>query len=191
MRGLRKYLLERVRREKGAEGGGVKDSLPGLLLDEEGGGSQVGLILTERFVNMPHAIVPPMYSMLLEEMQWANAEGESYQFTHYLVVSKTYTEVESKLDVEDDRPQKKTKKGGRGEVAETFYFHPEDEVLQRHALASCSFEYAKQGRDGASDSKRAFQELGVKPQGCLILLKAEKFGGAVKAVGEYLGSFEA
>jgi protein BCP1 len=129
-----------------------------------------------------------MYSMLLEEIRWANEEKEPYEFTHYLILSKTYTEVESKLDAEDDRPSKKSKKVANGGAGELFYFHPEDEVLERFAAGSGGFEYDKQGEEGSSDSKRAFQELGVKPQGHLVLIEKGKFADAVKAVGEYLGS---
>ncbi|TKA33710.1 hypothetical protein B0A50_00546 [Salinomyces thailandicus] len=148
--------------------------------------AQVGLILTERFINMPSEIVPPMYGMILEEISWAVQDKEPYEFTHYLIISKTYTEVASKLDAEDDRPQKK-KKSGSAQATETFYFHPEDEVLQRQAIAHCSYDYTKVGEEGTSDAKRAFQELGVRPQGQLILIEGKKFEGSVKAVKEYLG----
>ena len=179
MQQLTKYILART-----ADQQSMKDTLAKLL--DSSSQAQVGLILTERFINMPHQTIPPMYTMLLEEMQWANDEKEPYQFTHYLIVSKTYTEIESKLDAEDDRPQKKAKQAKSG-ATEAFYFHPEDEALGRHALASCKYEYAK-GEDGNSDSKRAFQELGVRPQGHLILIEGSKFEGAVKAVTEYLGA---
>lgn len=148
--------------------------------------AQLGLILTERFINMPHQIVPPMYNMLIEEMQWAREEKEPYEFSHYIVVSKTYTEVASKLDQEDSRPTKKKKQPKEGEASETFYFHPEDEILQKFAMGSCNFDYVKQGEDGSSDAKRAFQELGVRPQGHLVLIDGGKFEGAVKAVEQYL-----
>ncbi|KAK5132310.1 hypothetical protein LTR08_009218 [Meristemomyces frigidus] len=164
--------------------------------------AQVGLILTERFINMPHQTIPPMYNMLLEEISWALADKEPYAFTHYLVLSKTYTEVASKLDsaMDVEPPQaKKSKKAAASASAsasaaataaasEHFYFHPEDEVLHRHALAQCSFDYSRQEDEGASDAKRAFQEMGVRPQGHLILLEGSKFEGAVRAVKEYLGA---
>jgi protein BCP1 len=175
---LTKYLTSKA-------SGTVKELAKLLSPDSE---AQVGLILTERFVNMPHQVVPPMYTMLQEEIQWANDEKEPYNFTHYLILSKTYTEVASKLDAEDDRPSKKSKKASKDGAADMFYFHPEDEVLARHAVGSCGFEYEKQGDEGSSDSKRAFQELGVKPQGHMILIEAAKFDEAVKAVAEYLGS---
>jgi len=148
--------------------------------------AQVGLILTERFINMPHQIVPPMYTMLQEELAWALEEKEPYEFTHYLILSKCYTEVESKLDAEDNPPSKKKKAPAAKQ--ELFYFHPEDEVLQKHALGCATWDYEKVGEEGASDAKRAFQELGVRPQGHAILIEAGKFGGAVQAVGEFLSA---
>lgn len=146
--------------------------------------AQVGLVLSERFINMPHQIVPPLYTMLESELAEAIKEKEPYEFTHYLIISKCYTEVASKLDLEDNPPSKKSKAAGA--KAEVFYFHPEDEVWQRHAAAHAEFDYNLVGADGASDSKRAFQELGIRPQGNLMLIEASKFGEAVKAVGEYL-----
>ena len=182
---LRKYLTARI------VATGHADTLLTNMIKLFNGDikdAQVGLILSERLINMPAQIVPPMYTMLQEEIQWANDEKEPYNFTHYLVVSKTYTEVASELDTEDSRPQKKAKSKSDGS-SQMFYFHPEDEVLHRFATAKCSFDYADQDEKGAaSDSKRAFQELGVKPKGHLILIEASKFAEAVKAVSEYLGS---
>ena len=149
----------------------------------------MGLIVSERFINMPSQIIPPTYKMLLEEMRWALEEGEPYNFTHFLVLSKTYVEIDSKLDQEEDRPNKKKKKsGGGGSALKTFYFHPEDEVLQQHAVGHGNFEYTKQAEEGASDAKRAFQDAGIKPMGHMILIEADRFEGAVRAVEEYLGS---
>ncbi|KAJ5101883.1 hypothetical protein NUU61_004105 [Penicillium alfredii] len=144
----------------------------------------IGLILTERLINMPSEVIPPMYNMLLEEISWAIEDKEPYTFSHYLIMSKTYEEIESKLDMEESRPQKKKKKGT--DQPERFYFHPEDEVLERHALCSGSIEYTHQHDEGHSDSKRAFQELGISTNGSLVLIEAAKFEPAVKAVTEYL-----
>ncbi|KAH7069191.1 p21-C-terminal region-binding protein-domain-containing protein [Paraphoma chrysanthemicola] len=146
--------------------------------------AQIGLILTERFINMPHETVPPMYTMLLEEVQWAIDASEPYNFTHYLVLSKCYSEIASALPSED-APRSKKAKGNKG-GEETFYFHPEDEVLQKHALGWTSFEYDTPVDEGASDSKRAFHELGVKPKGHLVLIEASKFEGAIEAVKGFL-----
>lgn len=144
----------------------------------------IGLVLTERLINVPTEVVPPMYTMLVEEIQWALEENEPYKFSHYLIISKTYTEIASTLDEEDERPKKK-KKASSG-AAEIMYFHPEDEVLQRYALCHGSYNYTTPQDDGHSDSKRAFQELGIRPQSYAILIEAAKFQDAVKAIAEYL-----
>lgn len=169
---------------KTARGEDMKQ-LQGLLSPDSK--ARVGLIVSERVINMPHQVIPPLYSMALEAINQAIKDKEPYEFTHYLIISKTYTEVASQLDAEDDRPQKK-KKAAKNVAAESFYFHPEDEVLHKHALAHCFFDHTKQGDEGASDSKRAFQDMGIRPQGHLILIEGKKFEGAVKAVGEYLGA---
>ncbi len=147
--------------------------------------AQVGLILTERLMNMPAQIVPPMYKFIIEEIDWAVNEKEPYKFSHYLILSKTYTEIISKLDEEGSRPQKKQKKK-ISTPAETFYFHPEDEILQKYALGFGNYEYTKGGEEGASDAKRAFQEAGVRPMGHMILIEAARFEEAVEAVEQYL-----
>ena len=145
--------------------------------------ARVGLILTERLVNVPSEVVPPMYKMLLEEISWAIEENEPYDFTHYLILSKTYREIASLLDEEDTPKSKKQKKASKKGAPETFYFHPEDELLQRYALCFGSYEYLVEGAQ--SDSKRTFQELGIKPEGHMILIEANKFEAAVKGLQEY------
>ncbi|KAJ5160131.1 Protein bcp1 [Penicillium canariense] len=144
----------------------------------------IGLILTERLINMPSEIIPPMYNMLLEEIAWAIQDKEPYNFSHYLIISKNYEEIESKLDLEESRPQKKKKKGG--EASQRFFFHPEDEVLERNALCTGTIEYTHKQDEGHADSKRAFQELGIRTKGSLTLIDGAKFEDAVKAVTEYL-----
>ncbi|KAL9123735.1 MAG: hypothetical protein Q9217_006862 [Psora testacea] len=148
--------------------------------------ARIGLILTERLINVPSEVVPPMYIMLLEEISWALEEKEPYNFTHYLILSKTYREVASTMDKEGDstRRHKKQKKGaGKRGLDQIFYFHPEDELLHKYAYLHGGFGYKKEASQ--SDSKRAFQELGIKPQGHMILIEATQFEGAVKAVQEY------
>lgn len=174
IKGITEYLIEKTKSSAGLERVGSVLSSPS---------NQVGLILTERLINVPSEIAPPMYSMIVDEIEAAVEDKEPYEFTHYLVLSKTYLEVQSTLDQEDAPRQKKKKQVGK----ETFYFHPEDEVLQRHAAAHGGWDYTKDEGDSKADSKRAFQELGIRPQGHAILIEAAKFDGAVKAVGEYIG----
>ena len=155
--------------------------LPNLLSSSSE--AEVGLILTDRLRNMPIEVVPPMYKMLMEEISMAIEENEPYSFSHYLIISQTYTEKASELNQDGARSGKKRRKQTAGDS--NFYFHPEDEVLHQHASGWGNYDFTKQG-DGGPDSKRAFQELGIEPQGHMILIEGAKFGKAVEAVTKYL-----
>ncbi|CAG8445786.1 14597_t:CDS:2 [Ambispora leptoticha] len=155
----------------------------------------VGLILSERLLNMPVQIVPPMYKMLMEEIQWAVDDDEPYNFEWYLIITKTYREVASSLDEEliDDistlnnnnihlhntsasnhvpNPKKKKKKTKSSEELQTFYFHPEDEIIEQNAEYTHDFKLTKQLP--TSDSRRAFQDFGVAPAMKVFLLHRDK-----------------
>lgn len=164
-----KYIVSK------AESNPALAAIPPLI----NGGKQVGLVFSERFINMPSEIAPPLFSMLVDEIEAAIEDKEPYDFSHYLILSKTYLEIESTLDVEE-RKSKKAK-----EENSIFYFHPEDEILQKHATAYGGFTYTNQD-NATADSKRAFQEMGISPQGHMILIEASKFAAAVKAVNQYM-----
>lgn len=166
---LTKYISDKAEANEALAG------IPDLLSS----GKHVGLVVSERLINMPSEIAPPMYSMLIDEIEAAVEDKEPYEFSHYLILSKTYHEMESNLDVEE----RKRKKGKQD--ATLYYFHPEDEVLQKHAVAYGSYDFTKIG-EAIADSKRAFQEMGVMPRGHMILIEASKFADAAKAVNEYL-----
>ncbi|CAK7266490.1 Mss4p nuclear export [Sporothrix epigloea] len=195
---LNKYLAEK------AASTSALAPLETLLTDQASGPSaagkpHVGLILSERLINMPAEIAPPLYTMLIDEVEAAVEDGEPYQFTHYLILSKTYQEVQSDLammvdeDDEDDHnssgkgKRKKAKTSGRAPADTFFYFHPEDEVFRKHAVTSGTFSYTKMD-ESVADSKRAFQDLGVKSQGLLMLIEADKLPAAVDAVSKYVQS---
>ncbi|KPM36231.1 Protein BCP1 [Neonectria ditissima] len=144
-------------------------------------GKHIGLVFSERLINMPSELAPPLYSMLIDEVEAAVEDKEPYEFSHYLILSKTYQELASKIDVEGQKRKKAR------EESEVYYFHAEDDVLQKHAVAYGAFNYTKED-EVAADSKRAFQEMGVKAQGHLILIEASKFQGAIKAVNDYLSA---
>ncbi|KAF5675942.1 BCP1 [Fusarium heterosporum] len=171
MKDIIKYLVEKAQ----------TNSSLAPVADVLNSGKHVGLIFSERLINMPSELAPPLYSMLIDEVEAAVEDKEPYDFSHYLILSKTYQELESKLDVESQKRKKAKEEAGM------YYFHMEDEVLHKHAVAHGNFNYTKED-ETAADSKRAFQELGVKAHGHMILIEANKFPGAVKAVNEYLSA---
>jgi len=61
---IRDYVFTKSKQNEG-----LHNKLKELLA--AGSKKEVGLILSERFINMPVETAPPMWRMLLEEVKWA------------------------------------------------------------------------------------------------------------------------
>ncbi|KAL1915097.1 uncharacterized protein VTP21DRAFT_7578 [Calcarisporiella thermophila] len=162
---FKKYLLDKTKKQP------IHVKLAELFAD--GSRHDVGWIVSERLVNMPVQIVPPMYKMLLEEVEWAVEDKEPYEFEWYVLVAPTYREIESKLDEEQDA-EEGAKKSKKSKVSEPviFYFHPEEEIIAGHSDFKHHFKLTKD--PAVSDSKRTFQEFGILPVRSVFLLHKSK-----------------
>ncbi|KAJ6263782.1 hypothetical protein Dda_2353 [Drechslerella dactyloides] len=184
------YLLER------SAGTPLEPHLRALLADSNPS-SNTAIVLSERLINMPAEISPPSYKMLLEEIELAVEDNEPYTFTHYLLISKVYAEIESKLETPDgpSRPSKrhKSKKlfssksaASSTSLSQTFNFHPEDEIFLSRATgdngAHAVYRYKTEVPEESADAKRAFQDFGILPKGRMILLSRDAFVSAVEGM---------
>lgn len=212
VKGLVDYLVGRA--EAGADGGlgPVAEVLRASMPGAQGNQARCAVVLSERLLNVPGQLIPPAYGLLVDELEAAVEDGEPFDFTHYLVVSKMYTEVQSDIpneggdddeDGEGGHRKKKQKKlrvresrkdgaignGGStsGPLAGYDFFHPEDEALHPFAIAHGIYPFKNEGQNVA-DSKRTFQELGVRPVGHMILIKAERWAEAIEAVKAHVAA---
>jgi protein BCP1 len=101
--------------------------------------SHLGFIFSERLVNMPVEVIPHMYRMLADEIQWACDDGEPYHFGHFLVLSRTYTLPDEEAEAASTSPQQQKRRKGASTPSaadRVFPFHHEDTCLQEvcHAL---------------------------------------------------------
>jgi len=87
----------------------------------------VGLLLTERFVNIPPLLAPPMLKCLNKEIDSAKNKKMPYNFTHFLLISKSF----------DVSTQKSEASEGLPPCLE--FINPEDEVFQQFADVVVSF----------------------------------------------------
>ncbi|KAK7288604.1 hypothetical protein RIF29_02070 [Crotalaria pallida] len=109
---------------------GVADQLR-LLLEEQA--CDIGLLVSQRVVNLPPQLLPPLYNALFDEVSWATEDEptedlrNSFKFKHYVILSKIYKHknVEQKRKVSND-----------GDEA-IIYIKPEGEIFQK--LSSWSF----------------------------------------------------
>ena len=92
---------------------------------------------------MPVEIVPHMYRMLADEIQWACDDGEPYHFNHLLVLSRTFTLSEEETETALASVQQQKRRKGAPMTSSTggvFPFHHEDQYIQEvsHALTTPS-----------------------------------------------------
>ena len=84
-----------IHKVKEAAGGQVKD-LEKFLSPGKGRDSEIGLLVSDAMINVPHNIVSSLFDNLVEDVEWAgeNAEGEGgkekllYRFGKVLIISK-------------------------------------------------------------------------------------------------------
>ncbi|KAI9445586.1 p21-C-terminal region-binding protein-domain-containing protein [Lactarius indigo] len=130
--------------------------------------SHLGFIFSERLVNMPVEIVPHMYRMLVDEIQWACDDGEPYHFSHLLVISRTFTLSEEEAEAAQFQQQKR-RKGAQiaPSAGGAFSFHHEDQYIQE--LASHSLDFSL-----SNALPREKESFGLEQGGRLILLPVDK-----------------
>ncbi|KAF3990947.1 hypothetical protein FT663_00883 [Candidozyma haemuli var. vulneris] len=156
---------------------------PGKTTKDQTKQLKVGWVVSERMINMPVEVVPPMYKMLSEEMEKAEDAHEKYEFDYFLVVSKIYKMVSSTADEEDDNAPKKKKKG-TAQVEEFDYFHYEDLVLEENAKYHKHYKYTNHLQE--TDSRRVFTEYGIDPRLSVLLLDKK---GLAKSIPEMAEKF--
>ncbi|KAK9276474.1 hypothetical protein L1049_006007 [Liquidambar formosana] len=104
-----------------------------LLLGEQA--QNVGLLVSQRVVNLPPQLLPPLYDALFDEVSWATEDEpteelrKSFCFKFYLLVSRIY------------KHKNADQKKGRSTVSDEamIYIKPEDEIF--HKLSSWSFSF--------------------------------------------------
>ncbi|KAJ3085736.1 Mss4p nuclear export [Quaeritorhiza haematococci] len=170
---LRNYLLDKSKKKPE-----VHSRLSTLLNAPSKSTGDIGIIFNERLINMPPQIFPPMLKMLMEEIEWAVEDGLPFKFEYFLLISKTYKEVESTADDEEENDEAnasssssstkhKKKKNKVSQSTTTFFFQPEDEYFQAKSTASFDFKPKNQS---VSDSRRTFQEFGIDPARKVLLI---------------------
>ncbi|KIJ45060.1 hypothetical protein M422DRAFT_167173, partial [Sphaerobolus stellatus SS14] len=175
IKSLIEYLLQ-----KAGKSSDVHSTLQSLLSSQ-----QVGFVFSERLVNMPPQVIPPMYKMLTDEIKWAIDDNEPYNFSHFLFVSRLYRLSAEDEDAMEDvqetsRPAKRAKKKNAGPVPKaggTYPFHPEDEHIAR--VASLTFDYnLSKGEPREKDS------FGLDVAGRLMVVPADRFPALVQSMAE-------
>ncbi|XP_043721280.1 protein BCCIP homolog [Telopea speciosissima] len=125
-----------------------------LFLGEEA--SNVGLLVSQRVVNLPPQLLPPLYDALFDEVSWATEDEpteelqDSFRFKFYLVLTKIYKHKNA-------NQQKGTSKHCTDEPI--IYLKPEDEIF--HKLSSWSFSFPLRTQQPAMHELRNYTLTGL------------------------------
>ncbi|KAF5376969.1 hypothetical protein D9615_007236 [Tricholomella constricta] len=157
--------------------------------------AHVGFVFCERLINMPVQVIPPMYSMLTKELQWAIDDNEPYTFTHYLFISRTYhlsPDEESALvnsappNAPRSRSQKKSKRstaltGAHPDPAPDgiYPYHPEDEYIKLAATHTLDYRFTTSPAE-----PREKDAFGLDTRGRIMLVPADRFPALVLKMAE-------
>ncbi|AJV21136.1 Bcp1p [Saccharomyces cerevisiae YJM1615] len=111
----------------------------------DSGNKNCALVLSERLINMPPEVVPPLYKITLEDVATALGDDKHYDF--YIIVTRKY---EVNFDTDDDTDSGKRNKNKderskkRVKADEVDYFHEEDRFFEKYAKIHFESE-AKKG----------------------------------------------
>ncbi|KAL2518842.1 Protein BCCIP-like protein [Abeliophyllum distichum] len=143
---LKEYLL------KVCQG---KDVLAKLRSFMEEHARDVGLLVSQRVVNLPPQLLPPLYDALFDEVSWATEDEpteelrSSFRFKFYLIISKIYKH----------KSVDQIKEPSRSEDEAIIYIKPEEEIF--HELSSWSFSFPLPGQQVTTNELKNYQLMGL------------------------------
>ncbi|OLY84198.1 Protein bcp1 [Smittium mucronatum] len=174
---IKKYLLDKCSRFASSE---TRSKFSEIMSTSST--DRVGLLINERLVNMPAQIVPPMFKMLFEELEWAINDNEPYDFDYYILIAPIYNEIQPPSSAPDDATTTTSTdrlipghvpsgpKKSRVEP-QTFYFHPEDEFIEPFVALKFDFRFSKNQRP--PETRDSFNDFGLLPsKRCFVIHKS-------------------
>uniref|UniRef100_A0A2M3Z762 Protein BCCIP homolog n=1 Tax=Anopheles braziliensis TaxID=58242 RepID=A0A2M3Z762_9DIPT len=136
----------------------------------ESGNKTTGLLINERFINIPAAVSVPMCENLLNEMERARSKGMPYSFDYYLMFVKYYQQAAS-----GDKP------------AEVIYSNDEEEYFIKESLASFDYSVQKETTTAlAGHWQKKDEEL--QPFRKVLLIEAAKLPGIISTIKNLVSS---
>ncbi|KAJ9112741.1 hypothetical protein QFC20_002066 [Naganishia adeliensis] len=182
IRALLTYLLDRLPKQSP-----LRDLLASVSSPTST--NRIALVISERLINLPVQLMPPMWKFLQEELENAKKEGnKEMSFTHYLLISRVYkfdgadddmdmAEAQSNKAPASKKSKKQQTQSAPGIPGGLMHYHPEEEFLERAALYTHTFPFKNaQPRDEESFS--------VEQRGRLSVYESGKLGEAIAAMEE-------
>ncbi|KAH6917732.1 p21-C-terminal region-binding protein-domain-containing protein [Coprinopsis sp. MPI-PUGE-AT-0042] len=112
MKALAQYILSKAESASSDDGKSLHSTLQSLFSQSE---SHIGLVISERLINMPVEVIPPLYTMLKDEVKSLSSQGHPFTFSHLLFISRMYhlSEDEESM-LRNKMPESEARKKGGG-----------------------------------------------------------------------------
>ncbi|XP_027711754.1 BRCA2 and CDKN1A-interacting protein [Vombatus ursinus] len=135
----------------------------------------VGLLLSERFLNVPPQIALPMHQQLQKELaESRQADEPCGKCSYYLMISKTFQEASRNSRNKGNMPHKALR-----------FANAEEEFFYEQALLKFSYSVQEES-DLALGGRWSFDDLPMKPLRTVMVIPASKMSAVMETLKEYL-----
>ncbi|XP_029383655.1 protein BCCIP homolog [Echeneis naucrates] len=150
----------------------VTEQLEHILSDTS---KPVGLLLSERFINVPPQIALPLHKQLQEEIAEAQRTNKPSGKCHYcLMISKTCKEANKSIPLRGGAPKE-----------EYTFVNAEEEFFYEQAIMK--FHYSVQEEaDSCLSGRWSFDDVPMKPFRTVMLIPADRMPAIMDKLKEYL-----
>ncbi|XP_074107997.1 protein BCCIP homolog isoform X2 [Cotesia typhae] len=140
----------------------------------ENDSSALGLIINERFVNIPADISVPLLENLMSDMKRATAKKMAYDFKYFVIISK----------LSKPKTVKKNKKKN-SEEPEDLWSNQEEEVFDEEAMCKFEFSVAKETDTGLSGAWNEDDDELI-PYRRVMIFEAEKLPAIIEKIKKFI-----
>ncbi|NXG31405.1 BCCIP protein, partial [Dromaius novaehollandiae] len=138
----------------------------------------VGLLLSERFINVPPQIALPMHQQLQKELTDAQKTNKPCGKCHYyLLISKTFTEAA--------KSNSKRREGKNQQKEELMFANAEEEFFYEKALLKFNYSVQEES-DTCLGGRWSFHDVPMKPLRTVMIIPADGINAIMDKLKDYL-----
>ncbi|XP_061665624.1 protein BCCIP homolog isoform X2 [Syngnathoides biaculeatus] len=166
---LKELILDRCEKSSGRAAAEQLERTLGDAADP------VGLLLSERFVNVPPQIALPLHKQLQEEIGEAErTDKPSGKCRYFLMISKTCKEAGKSVPARGSAPKD-----------QYVFINAEEEFFYEHAVSKFHFS-VQEDADSCLSGRWSFEDVPMKPFRTVMLIPADRMPAIMDKLKEYL-----
>ncbi|XP_071793824.1 BRCA2 and CDKN1A-interacting protein-like [Asterias amurensis] len=140
----------------------------------------VGLLLNERFINIPPQLAPPLHKSLQKDLELASRKNPKFKLDYFLLICKSYRE--NSLPTKS----KKKKKGAQQQMqSELMFTNAEDEYFLKAAVLSFNYPVSEES-DTALAGTWSFDDTELKTYRTVMVVPASHISDVLSQIEENL-----